>query len=50
MPARRKKDGSFQDIAHPINREARQYMERRVLEAYDDAIEEAHPIVHDEAL
>lgn len=36
MPARRKKDGTFQDIAHPINRETRQYMERVVLEAYDE--------------
>ena len=35
MPARKKKDGTFQDIAHPINRETRQYLERVVLEAYD---------------
>ena len=43
MPARKKKDGSFQDIAHPINRETREYMERVVLAAYDDELEGADP-------
>lgn len=38
MPARKKKDGSFQDIAHPINRETRSYLERVVLDAYDDEV------------
>ena len=35
MPARKKRDGSFQDIAHPINRETRKYMEKVILEEYD---------------
>ena len=35
MPARRKRDGSFQDVAHPINRETREYLEDVVLAAYD---------------
>ena len=39
MPARKKRDGTFQDIAHPINRETRDYMERIVLAAYDDELE-----------
>jgi stage V sporulation protein G len=38
MPARRKRDGSFQDIAHPINRETREYLERVVLAAYDEEV------------
>ena len=38
MPARRKRDGTFQDVAHPINRETREYLERVVLAAYDDAV------------
>ena len=38
MPARRKKDGTFQDIAHPINRETREYLEERVLSAYEEEI------------
>ena len=38
MPARRKRDGTFQDVAHPINRETREYLERVVLSAYDDEL------------
>jgi stage V sporulation protein G len=41
MPARKKKDGSFQDIAHPINRDTRAYLERVVLEAYDEEVAKA---------
>jgi stage V sporulation protein G len=37
MPSRRLQNGSFQDIAHPINRETRQKLESVVLQAYDDA-------------
>jgi stage V sporulation protein G len=38
MPARRKRDGTYQDIAHPINKETREYLERVVLEAYDEEV------------
>lgn len=38
MPARRKRDGTFQDIAHPINRETREYLEGVVLAAYDEEL------------
>jgi stage V sporulation protein G len=38
MPARRKRDGTFQDIAHPINREVREYLEERVFAAYDEEV------------
>jgi stage V sporulation protein G len=38
MPARKKKDGSFQDIAHPINRATRSYLEKVVLSAYDQEL------------
>jgi stage V sporulation protein G len=34
MPNKRRQDGSFQDIAHPITSEFRRYMEEVVLEAY----------------
>jgi stage V sporulation protein G len=40
MPARKKRDGTFQDIAHPINREMRAYLEECVLSAYEDAAQE----------
>jgi stage V sporulation protein G len=35
MPSRRRPDGQFQDIAHPIHREMRQRLEDRVLDEYD---------------
>ena len=38
MPAKKRKDGSFRDIAHPLNQEMRERLERRVLEAYEAAI------------
>ena len=38
MPARRRGDGSFQDVAHPINREMRQYLETCVMQAYEEAL------------
>jgi stage V sporulation protein G len=34
MPSKRKKNGEFKDIAHPLNRETREQMERRILEEY----------------
>ena len=34
MPSKKRKDGTFRDIAHPINRETRLAMERVILEAY----------------
>jgi stage V sporulation protein G len=34
MPSRRRKDGEYQDIAHPINNEAREEMERVILDEY----------------
>ncbi len=35
MPSKRKKNGEFKDIAHPLNRETRERMERRILEEYE---------------
>jgi stage V sporulation protein G len=37
MPAKKMKDGSYRDIAHPLNQETRVYFETKVLEAYDVA-------------
>lgn len=34
MPSRRRKDGEYQDIAHPINNDAREEMERIILDEY----------------
>ena len=35
MPSKRKKNGEFKDIAHPLNRETRELMEKRILEEYE---------------
>ena len=34
MPSRRKKDGSFKDIVHPLNSETRKMVEERIIEEY----------------
>jgi stage V sporulation protein G len=34
MPSRRKRDGSFQDIAHPIHSDMRNRMEDQILDEY----------------
>jgi len=34
MPSKRRKDGSFKDIAHPLNQETRTVMEKQILDAY----------------
>ena len=35
MPSRKRPDGTYQDIAHPINSDMRRMIEERVLEAYE---------------
>lgn len=34
MPSKRRKDGSFKDIAHPLNQGTRAAMEKKILDAY----------------
>lgn len=40
MPSRKKNDGSFKDIAHPITNDFRSQMEVLVLKAYEDKLKE----------
>ncbi len=35
MPSRKRPDGTHQDIAHPVNNDARRFIEDRVLAAYE---------------
>lgn len=45
MPSRRRPDGTYQDVAHPINTEMRRHLESMVLEAYEREVkiwEERH--------
>ena len=39
MPSKKRKDGTYRDIAHPLNQETRTEMEETILKAYLDEIE-----------
>jgi len=39
MPSKKKRDGKFRDIAHPLNTDFRKYMEDEVLAEYKKALE-----------
>jgi stage V sporulation protein G len=38
MPSKKRKDGTFKDIAHPLNNQTRQYLEERVLSVYKEQV------------
>jgi len=40
MPSRRKKDGSFKDIVHPLDSQTRKDVEKRIIDEYLKAAEE----------
>ena len=44
MPAKKRKDGSYKDIAHPLNAEMRVRLEKRVLEEYQKALKSPNPL------
>jgi stage V sporulation protein G len=39
MPSRKRKDGTFRDIVHPLNVETRQIIEDTVINEYNRAVE-----------
>lgn len=43
MPAKRRKDGTFKDIAHPLNADTREWMERVILDEYDRELRRGPP-------
>jgi stage V sporulation protein G len=40
MPSRKKKNGEFKDVAHPLNNETRRMIEEKVLAEYDRVLQE----------
>ena len=40
MPSRRKKDGTFKDIVHPLNAETRELIEQEVIKEYKKVVDE----------
>jgi stage V sporulation protein G len=49
MPSHKNPDGTYRDIVHPINAEFRATLEREVLAAYEQALEDAENAVSEEA-
>lgn len=43
MPAKRRKDGSYKDIAHPLNADTRERMEREILTEYERQLRRGGP-------
>jgi len=41
MPSKRRKNGTFRDIAHPLNSETRRMIEERIIERYREALAES---------
>ncbi|OQA34690.1 MAG: putative septation protein SpoVG [Candidatus Dependentiae bacterium ADurb.Bin331] len=38
MPSRRKKDGSFRDIVHPLNSDTRSLIEQAIIAEYENVV------------
>ena len=38
MPSKKRKDGTFKDVAHPLNKETREMFEKKILAAYNDEL------------
>jgi stage V sporulation protein G len=38
MPSRKLPDGTFKDVAHPINADFRSYLEKRIFTAYQEEV------------
>lgn len=43
MPSKKAVDGEYRDIAHPINSETRDKIQKVILESYDKALQEPDP-------
>ena len=43
MPSRRKKNGEFKDVAHPLNNRTRRMLEERVLAEYRQVVHDTTP-------
>lgn len=38
MPSKKRKDGTFRDIAHPLNSEMRTAIEKKILDSYEQEL------------
>ena len=44
MPSKKRKDGTFRDIAHPLNSETRRKMEETILSRYREDVEDGNQL------
>jgi stage V sporulation protein G len=44
MPSKKRKDGTYKDIAHPINSETRKMLEDRVILEYEKMIQKLRAV------
>ena len=49
MPSRKRNDGTYQDIAHPINNDMRKEIEDKVLDAFEKELETSDDVSDDSA-
>ncbi len=43
MPSKRRKNGTFKDVAHPLNSETRRMIEEKILSRYEQALAQGGP-------
>ncbi|HDM43368.1 MAG TPA: septation regulator SpoVG [Firmicutes bacterium] len=41
MPSRKMRDGSYRDVAHPINMDTRNYIQKIILDEYEKQLDKA---------
>lgn len=46
MPSKKRKDGTFRDIAHPLNSEMRNQMEVKILKTYEEELKRMTEAAH----
>jgi stage V sporulation protein G len=46
MPSKKRKDGTFRDIAHPLNSDMRSKIEKRVLDEYEGELKKMTSAAH----
>ena len=49
MPNKKRKDGVYRDIAHPLNNETRELFENKIINAYETEVVSNPPKARDEA-
>lgn len=47
MPSKKRKDGQFKDIAHPLNQETREMLEEAIFDAYEKEVKSMGQVLDD---